>query len=63
MIGKYQAVSMSGNSALILDTEEGHLWSLGASKEKGVFLVYQGRVSPGKEMGDIVDQFPSEEPK
>jgi len=60
--GRYQAITL-GKEALILDTLEGHLWLWGKSNDGRLFIFYQGQVSPGKEMGDIVDQFPSEEPK
>lgn len=49
----------------IIDSKEGHMWILEQNARlhgpKGDFslgtvLTYQGRVRPGKKMGDIVDQ-------
>ena len=50
---RYQAVAL-GNDAFILDTQEGHLWLWGASKEKGVQLIYLGQLSVGKEPFDML---------
>jgi hypothetical protein len=57
--GRYQAITL-GKEALILDTQEGHLWLWGVRENGNCVLIYQGQVSPGQEMGEIIDQFPSE---
>ena len=47
--------------ALILDTVAGHLWvriespSVG-DRDGGRYIIYQGQVVPGREMGDIILQ-------
>ena len=52
----------------IIDSKEGHMWTLDQKTKlhnlKGNFtlgtvLTYQGRVRPGKKMGDIVEQAPT----
>ncbi len=58
--GRYQAITL-GKEALILDTQEGHLWLWGKSNDGRFFIFYQGQVSPGQAMGDIVDRFPGED--
>jgi hypothetical protein len=45
--------------ALILDTVAGHMWIWIESpavdkREGGRYLIYQGQLEPGREMGDIV---------
>lgn len=49
----------------ILDTEEGHLWTWSESEaiyepsgkpRFGTVLIYQGRLQPGKTMGEIIDR-------
>lgn len=49
----------------IIDSKEGHMWTLDQKTKlhniKGEFslgtvLTYQGKVRPGKKMGDIVEQ-------
>ena len=54
---------------LIVDTRDGHLWvwsenELLVQKDQDVrrygnALIYQGRVKPGKHMGEIVEQAPN----
>jgi hypothetical protein len=56
---RYQAVVIQEGTAprvFILDTREGHLWTWtenlrGADQE----LRYQGRVRPGRAMGEVID--------
>ena len=55
--GRYQAVAL-GPDALILDTQEGHLWLWGAANNE-ILLAYQGRVTPCEKMGDVVCQLPA----
>lgn len=52
----------------IIDSKEGHMWTLDQKTKLpdpkidfslGTILTYQGRVRPGKKMGDIVDQAPT----
>jgi hypothetical protein len=45
--------------ALILDTVAGHLWIWVESpamdnREGGRYVIYQGQLTPGREMGDII---------
>ena len=64
--GRYQAVpiynpSDGSSKVFILDTQNGQLWTwmeVGASSSgaAGRFLIYQGQVRPGKQMGEIVDE-------
>ncbi|WP_152555658.1 hypothetical protein [Methylomarinum vadi] len=52
----------------IIDSKDGHMWTweqkakLADSKggfALGTVLTYQGRVRPGKKMGEVIDQEPS----
>ena len=59
-IGRYQAIRLDSNAIFIIDTKEGHMWvwviqkdNLGQPSE---FLFYQGQVSPGSDMGDLIDR-------
>ncbi|MBM4228597.1 MAG: hypothetical protein FJ164_12760 [Gammaproteobacteria bacterium] len=62
---RYQAVPINAGSdfgtekALILDTMEGHLWIWTASpatdtEAGGRYIIYQGQLFPGKEIGEVV---------
>ncbi len=62
---RYQAVPINAGSdfgtekALILDTMEGHLWIWTESpatdtETGGRYIIYQGQLFPGKEIGDVV---------
>ncbi len=47
--------------ALILDTVGGHLWIWVESpavndKQGGRYVIYQGQLAPGREMGDIISE-------
>lgn len=47
--------------ALILDTVSGHLWIWVESpavndKQGGRYVIYQGQLEPGREMGDIISE-------
>ena len=47
--------------ALILDTVAGHLWIWVESpavndKDGGRYVIYQGQLAPGREMGDIISE-------
>lgn len=47
--------------ALILDTVGGHLWIWVESpavndKDGGRYVIYQGQLAPGREMGDIISE-------
>jgi len=59
-VGRYQAVRMDSNAIFILDTLEGHLWvwviQKDSSGQPAEFLFYQGRVTPGSNMGEIIDR-------
>ena len=65
--GRYQAIPIDpgqgygAEKALILDTVGGHLWiwieSAAAETEPGGrYLIYQGQLTPGKEMGEIIEK-------
>lgn len=47
--------------ALILDTVGGHMWIWVESpavndKDGGRYVIYQGQLAPGREMGDIISE-------
>jgi hypothetical protein len=66
-VGRYQMVeipktsSTSYQSVMILDTKEGHLWewvslpAVGAQTPGSSFIRYQGKVKPGKTVGEIIE--------
>ena len=66
-VGRYQVVALpktdtvSYQSVIVLDTKEGHIWEWSAqpsygSSAGGYYLRYQGKVRPGKTMGEIIEQ-------
>ena len=59
-IDKIQAAGAS-TVFMVLDPEEGHIWTWGkaALDKKGVYsyLVYEGKIRPGKEPGETVFTF------
>jgi hypothetical protein len=64
-IGRYTAILIGGQDGrssvvFILDTKEGHIWTWGlavVSMKKVVErITYKGRVRPGKEMGEIIEE-------
>jgi hypothetical protein len=59
-IGRYQAIRMDSNAIFIIDTKEGHLWVWVIQKDsQGIpseFLFYQGKLVPGRNMGDLIDR-------
>lgn len=68
-IGRYQAVKVSEDTnhtkALILDTATGHFW-LWHEGGGGSELVYQGKVTPGKQPGETIiraDRYSIDKPK
>lgn len=62
------AVGQSGAlkaKVLIIDTADGHLWTWsehqllgtnGDGRAYGSAITYQGQVSPGRKMGDVIEQ-------
>lgn len=54
--GRYQAVGL-GTDVFVIDTQEGHMWLWGTSKEKGVTLMYLGQLSEGKEPLEMLYSF------
>lgn len=70
-VGRYQAVPMDGDGpgrssgrVLIIDTQEGHVWTwsgnelLGdgsSGRRYGSAFVYQGKVRPGNKTGEVLD--------
>jgi hypothetical protein len=69
-VGRYEMIaipktaSTSYQSVMILDTKEGHLWewvslpAVGAQTPGDSFLRYQGKVKPGKAMGEVIEKKP-----
>ena len=71
-IGRYQAVAIpriegDGKYVFIIDTKEGHTWSWNEwptrYKTDGSLMmygarqiIYQGKVRPGKKIGDIIEK-------
>src|SRR5215469_4054704 len=62
-IGRYQAVAMPRSpgegfdSALIVDTRDGHLWQwLGSPSSGPQTIRYMGQVTPSAHMGDVIEQ-------
>ena len=64
---RYQAIPLESGyefgteKAFVLDTVAGHMWiwveSPAVGDEKGGrYVIYQGQLSPGKDMGDIILQ-------
>lgn len=70
-VGRYQAVPMDGDGpgrssgrVLIIDTQEGHVWTWsgnellgdgGSGRRYGSAFVYQGKVRPGTKNGEVLD--------
>ena len=63
--GRYQAIPLDSGSefgtekAMIIDTVAGHVWIWMESPavenhSGGRYLIYQGQVSPGRDMGEIL---------
>ncbi len=62
---RYRAIALNPGyefgteKALILDTQTGHLWLWTESpasdrRPGGRYVIYQGQLDPGREMGDII---------
>lgn len=62
---RYQAIPINAGAdfgtekALVLDTVEGHLWIWTESpasddRSGGRYVIYQGQLFPGREVGDVV---------
>ena len=65
--GRFQAIPIDGGfefgteKALILDTVAGHMWIWVESpavgdEPGGRYVIYQGQLSPGKEIGEVMLQ-------
>jgi hypothetical protein len=65
--GRYQMIALprasneSATSVMILDTRDGHLWQWqsepsGGPTPGGYSLLYQGKVKPGKEVGEVIEK-------
>ena len=74
--GRYQAVALKSGyefgteKALLIDTVAGHVWVWVESpavgdKPGGRYVIYQGQLLPGREMGDIIhsQEWPSADTK
>ncbi|MGD8372096.1 MAG: hypothetical protein PVI19_11165 [Syntrophobacterales bacterium] len=65
--GRYQAMEIDIGkkgeyTIFILDTRDGHMWILGTSKSRvdakvSGDLKYQGKLRPGKKVGEVIFQF------
>lgn len=71
--GRYQAVPLDGEGpgrggsrVLILDTQEGHVWTWsgneligdgGSGRRYGSAFIYQGKVRPGSKNGEVIDLY------
>ena len=55
--GPFQAVPVNG-AVLIYDTRDGHLWSWWVKDSDRAYLVYQGRLKPGKKIGELLGKVP-----
>lgn len=69
--GRYQAVPLDGEGpgrggsrVLIIDTQEGHVWTWsgneligdgGIGRRYGSAFIYQGKVRPGSKTGEVLD--------
>lgn len=64
---RYQVVPLhpgyefGSEKALILDTVAGHMWIWVESpaigkRDGGRYVIYQGQLAPGREMGDIISE-------
>ena len=61
MVPLHPGYEFGTEKALILDTVAGHLWIWVESpavdkRDGGRYLIYQGQLEPGREMGDIVSE-------
>ena len=54
-VGRFQAVKLTNSSVFIIDTKEGHLWAWSIHKMASG-IVYQGQITPGEKMGDVIDR-------
>lgn len=70
--GRYEALPLAavdggkgGGRALILDTRDGHVWvwsenellnSPGGQRRYGSGFIYQGKLRPGTQPGEIIEQ-------
>lgn len=70
--GRYQALPLAGAAggqgggrAFILDTREGHVWiwsenepiaAADGRRRYGAGFIYQGRLRPGTQPGELIDQ-------
>ena len=74
--GRYQAMPLDregpargGSRVLIIDTQEGHVWTWsgneliaggGSGRRYGSAFIYQGKVRPGGKHSDIIEPLPSD---
>lgn len=72
--GRYQALPLAGGEgsrgggrAFILDTRDGHVWiwsenelitATDGSRRYGAGFIYQGRLRPGSQPGEMIEQQP-----
>lgn len=72
--GRYEALPLAavdggkgGGRALIVDTRDGHVWvwsenellnSPGGQRRYGSGFIYQGKLRPGTQPGEIIEQQP-----
>ena len=72
--GRYQAVPLEsegnargGNRVLIIDTQEGHVWTWSGNelvgsgsneRRYGPAFIYHGKVRPGSRTGEVIELLP-----
>jgi hypothetical protein len=55
---KYHALKFDTNAIFILDKNEGYMWIWviqDYKEKKAEFLIYQGKLKAGSEMGDVIE--------
>lgn len=59
--GRYQGIAI-GERLFVVDTQDGHVWTVAPEREEvrsKDLIIYQGRVRPGEEFGEVIEQLPA----